>query len=250
MAEENNFFPHEAKWNKEKVSRFWDYFAHNQELVDLDFAREAGNEIIDLLEPYIERNGRNLDYGCGTGHLLGYLFARGYNGAGLDSSAESIKKMEEKYNGNRHFQGAVLSSGIPNPIKDSNFDFCFFLETIEHILPNELDLNLKEINRLLKPGGYLFVSTPNKEKLDRNKVICPDCGCIFHWVQHMNSFNVETLSNIMRRNGFETVFCREVFLGINKGWFNKAKKIANQVRNFWFKTPPNLPHLIYLGKKK
>ena len=44
---------------------------------------------------------------------------------------------------------------------DSSFDLVYSGQSIEHVSPDEADLTLKEANRVLRPGGFLAVDTPN-----------------------------------------------------------------------------------------
>jgi hypothetical protein len=67
---------------------------------------------------------------------------------------------------------------------------------------------LGEIRRILKPGtGYLFVTTPNNENLEASTVFCPECGAVFHRYQHLRSFTIESLEELMRSHGFATTLC-------------------------------------------
>jgi len=52
------------------------------------------------------------------------------------------------------------------PFENGNFRYVFFLETLEHLYHNPL-ITFLEINRVLKKGGALFISTPNKDSLRR-----------------------------------------------------------------------------------
>jgi SAM-dependent methyltransferase len=52
----------------------------------------------------------------------------------------------------------------PFPYPDASFDVVLFCETIEHLLLDPLHA-LTEINRILKPGGVLVVTTPNVARL-------------------------------------------------------------------------------------
>ncbi len=245
-----NFKKHNIEWTNEKISRFWDYCASNKDLFEDSVAKQNGEGIVKFVKKYIKKDGRNLDYGSGPGYLLDYLFQNNISCFALDSSPDSLENIKEKFKNNPLLKDVILSTSIPNKdIKTENFDFVFFIETIEHVSPEFLKNTLEEMNRIVKPGGYILITTPNKENLEKKKVICPECGCIFHRVQHMNSFSVEKLSNLMSSHGFERVFCKETIFTTG-GIFNKVKYIINNFMeqiNFKKKFKPNL---IYLGRKK
>lgn len=241
-----DFKKHEVDWTKEKISKFWDYFVDNHGLRELSFARETGPSIIKLVRKYIKNNGKNLDYGCGGGYLIEYLIKEGINCEGLDASKDSVEKTKKRLENKENFEGAFLSEGnINKKIEDNSYDFIFLIETIEHLIPDDRKEILEDIFRILKPGGYIFISTPNKEKLDKYKVICPDCGAIFHRVQHVNSYTPDNLSELMNGFGFHKEFCYGTLLTPKTNFLNSLKfRIKKILSKNKFK-----PHLVYLGKK-
>src|SRR5579871_5322066 len=96
-----------------------------------------------------------LDVGCGSGANSAALAAKGHAVTGVDISVIAI----EQYRA-RGFDGVVVdlerdSLGFP----DSTFDLAFCSEVIEHMtMPERL---VSEMERVLKPGGALVLSTPN-----------------------------------------------------------------------------------------
>jgi SAM-dependent methyltransferase len=46
-------------------------------------------------------------------------------------------------------------------LDDECFDMVYSGQTIEHVTPDDADLTLKEVMRVLRPGGYLALDTPN-----------------------------------------------------------------------------------------
>ena len=245
-----NFNKHNVKWTEEKIKNFWDYFVVNNGLLELSFARETGKAIIKIVEKYIKKDGNNLDYGCGAGYLMGYLFKQGIFCSGLDASEASLEEVKKKFENNKFFKEIILANEIPNKnINDNSYDFIFSLEMIEHILPEQLNSTLEEFYRILKPGGHVFISTPSNENLDKYKVICPDCGSVFHRVQHVNSFSEEKLSKLMKEIGFNKIKCESVLLKNTHGLVDKIKWLFNFVRTRIFSRKKFTPHLIYLGKK-
>ncbi len=57
----------------------------------------------------------------------------------------------------------ILGSGLDLPFKDSSADLVTVHAMLHHV-PDELDKALKEIKRVLRPGGFLIIQEP----LDRN----------------------------------------------------------------------------------
>ncbi|HEY7484010.1 MAG TPA: hypothetical protein VH912_06060 [Streptosporangiaceae bacterium] len=55
---------------------------------------------------------------------------------------------------------------------------------------------------LLRPSGYLIVTTPNRERLASKDVLCPSCGTIFHRGQHVRTVDAEQLAGWGAAGGF------------------------------------------------
>jgi SAM-dependent methyltransferase len=95
---------------------------------------------------------RSLDLGCGMGGHLTMLRGLG-EPVGTDVEIEAVRHCRT-----RGFQRVVLADGARLPFKEGAFDLVTAFDTIEHI---EDDLNaLKECCRVLRPGGFLFLSGP------------------------------------------------------------------------------------------
>lgn len=103
-----------------------------------------------------------LDIGCGRGFLLGHLADHGLNGlTGMDVY-DDVPSDRWTYT-----RGDV-TSGLP--FESSAFECVIAGEIIEHV-PNPDDL-LRDIRRVLKPGGLLVLSTPNMVSW-ANRVLVP-----------------------------------------------------------------------------
>ena len=236
------FRRHEIEWTDEKVARHWDYASSNPEYEDSYFSKVVGDLVLDEVRRIVPLEGRILDFGCGPGHLMEKLIARGVAVRGVDFSEDSIASVNARLSGNPLFRGAVHITGLPVKELDGSYDIVFLLETIEHILPEIMNATLSELNRLLRIGGKIVITTPNRENLEANKVMCPECGCTFHRIQHVHSWSAESLSATMARFGFQRVRTVETT-------FRRGDVLNNLYRLYFRLSGRTRPNLIYVGEK-
>lgn len=112
-------------------------------------------------KPYIK--GDLLELGCGEGRGVELLAPLADSYIGIDKIEAVIKTLSAKHP-NYQFKSGVFP---PFPFGDNQFDTVITFHVIEHIKKDEMFV--KEIYRVLKPGGIAVVSTPNiKMTLSRN----------------------------------------------------------------------------------
>jgi 2-polyprenyl-3-methyl-5-hydroxy-6-metoxy-1,4-benzoquinol methylase len=96
-----------------------------------------------------------LDIGCGIGLLGKELRSKGNKVFGVDISVFSIEKA--KKNLDAAFVCDIQNDKLPFP--EGAFDEVLFTEVIEHLpFPEK---TMAEISRVLKPGGFAVITTPN-----------------------------------------------------------------------------------------
>lgn len=100
-----------------------------------------------------------LDAACGEGY--GSAFLSGFAGQviGIDVSPKAIAHACDRYGGNRNLT-FIEASATSLPIPDASIDVVVSFETIEHLHEQEIMLN--EFRRVLRPGGFLILSAPNR----------------------------------------------------------------------------------------
>jgi len=95
-----------------------------------------------------------IDIGCGTGMNSQVIRSYGHSVIGIDISESAINKYVAK-----GFEGYTMDIEKSISFSPNSFDLAFCSEVIEHCT-NPLFV-LKDIFRILKPGGKLVLSTPN-----------------------------------------------------------------------------------------
>lgn len=236
------FVPHRVAWTREKSARFWDAVSSHLSIDENYFSAMVGSSLVRAVRSEgVDLSGRVLDFGCGLGDLIGRLIEHGVRAEGADFSPSSVARVNQRFEGQPAFGGAHVIASIPTTLPSASFDTIFFIETIEHLLEDDLTATVAELRRLLRTGGTVIVTTPNEEKMGLNEVVCPDCGCIFHRVQHVRTWSPRGLTEFMARSGFERVATRTMYLQ-DRWW--KSLLLARAAR---FLGKP-LPHLIYIGR--
>lgn len=104
-----------------------------------------------------------LDIGAGAGFLEEYLIKRREVSIyANDFSDISIHRLRNKFNGNFEKQ-SIYKLKYPNNF----FDCIFLLEVLEHVPPSKVFNLLGNVKKMLKKKGYLIVSVPMNEGLEK-----------------------------------------------------------------------------------
>lgn len=114
-----------------------------------------------------------LDLGCGTGRNTLY-FAEHFNcpGFGYDFSTEAIRLAKKSLLMVKETPRPLVvfeerSIGELLPLEDNSIDIVLDVTSSNSLNPDERNIYLKEVFRVLKPGGYFFVRTLTRDG-DRN----------------------------------------------------------------------------------
>lgn len=120
-----------------------------------------------LLKPYTVAGqwiqGDLLEVGCGEGRGIQHILPHVRSYWAIDKIDSAIQKLRQL------FPAAQLVAGNlpPLPYPDASFDSLVSFQVIEHIQDDVLFL--KEIHRVLRPGGVALITTPNRPmSLSRN----------------------------------------------------------------------------------
>lgn len=196
-----------SDWTAGDIAAFWDWQSKNASKQQY-FTATMAPGIVQFIKTKGLLKGNVLDYGCGAGHLLEQMLKEPEaNFYGLDFSADSIAETKKRTFGKPNLKELVLADKLPTHFSDEQFDSITLIETIEHLQDEVLHDTMQELFRILKRKGKLFITTPCNEDLDTNLNFCPFCKSEFHHMQHMQSFNVDSLTALAGRYGFSVDTC-------------------------------------------
>lgn len=195
-------------------------YANPQEHVDCeDFAARDGEEPYDPESPlhrqYFQKQltqlpdnlralrvlsealpgrGRLLEIGSFAGIFLDRIRAAGWQTTGLEPDRPVADYARRKY-GLEIIEGVLPQPALP----EARFDAVVLLHVIEH-MPDP-GANLREIRRLLKPGGMLVVETPRFNSL-LFKLLGRRERSIQNCQGHIFFFTEQSLSRLLEKSGF------------------------------------------------
>ncbi len=115
-----------------------------------------------VVAPWLPRQGVLLDLGCGNGAQTVHLAAGFSRVIGVDIVPDFLRLFSETLApvaGGVEVLGMV-SDGSRLPLRSASVDCVVSFEVLEHVADERE--TLQEIRRVLKPGGRLVVSVPNK----------------------------------------------------------------------------------------
>jgi 2-polyprenyl-3-methyl-5-hydroxy-6-metoxy-1,4-benzoquinol methylase len=146
-----------------------------------------GNLCRQLTKHGFSKQHSFLDYGCGKhGLFVQYLQEKGFiNARGYDPYAPQDGLGD----------GSLLQPGA--------FDFVSSQDVIEHVEdPNAF---LSDIDRLVAPGGYILIGTPNADGIALDQPNVDDHCFSLHVPYHLHIYTRETLESLGKNQGWEPV---------------------------------------------
>ncbi|QQR79019.1 MAG: methyltransferase domain-containing protein [Candidatus Moraniibacteriota bacterium] len=143
---------------------FWDRQWQDEQLQKHVTAGIHERFVYPTTKKYLPLGSKILEGGCGKGQFVYSLQERGYEAYGIDFAENIIDRLQSLFPLHHFEHGDVRS--LPYP--DNTFDGYWSLGVIEHFYDG-YEAILKEMVRVVRPDGYLFLTFPHMSKLRRNK---------------------------------------------------------------------------------
>lgn len=128
--------------------------------------RRGQERRLDMIEAHVTLEGRRVfDLGCGLGEYVRAIARRGAHAIGGDIELSRLVQARERVTADETTDGALVdgflaSAGEMLPFTDGSIDTIVLNEVIEHVA-SDRD-TLKEIARVLPPGGTCIIFAPNR----------------------------------------------------------------------------------------
>jgi 2-polyprenyl-3-methyl-5-hydroxy-6-metoxy-1,4-benzoquinol methylase len=175
---------------------------------------------IRITRRYLAPGSRVLEGGCGLGVVVNALHNAGYVVAGIDYAPKVVQAI------NAYLPHLNVTEGDVRQLhcEDDYYDGYWSIGVIEHF-PNGYDAIAREMHRVLRPGGYLFLSFPSFNPFRQSRAAAGKYPQLAVSAESMLDFYQFALdpSNVQANFeslGFEIVEHRGIssLLGLAEGW--------------------------------
>ena len=160
---------------------------------------------LDIIQNFLTKKNNNklLDVGCGMGGFIKLAKKKNWTAEGIEFNEYSSKKLKEK--GYKIYNDYIEKLDLKK-----DYDCVSMWNLFEH-LPNPA-LMLKNIRKILLPNGLIFILVPNINGLVN--AILKDKAVAFAGYTHLNFFNIKSLRDLLKKNGFSVLHYETIFTEI------------------------------------
>lgn len=185
QADYDKFYTEHSKYEDAKTGT-----GGVENLFDWKRQQETAAQIAEVLQ---NRNSAILDVGCANGGLLKALQQLGYADlCGIDPSPVCVENTKRL--GVQAYQGSLFL-----PFKETAYDCVILSHTLEHV--QNLSGALEWIKQRLKPGGMVYIETPDALRyVEFIYAPLQDFN-----TEHINHFSLTSLKNLLAAHSFDFV---------------------------------------------
>lgn len=180
--------------NKQNI----DAIINTERYADKNVFSFLASDVLRFLDDNKISDGKLLDIGSGSGVILSLAIQKGFDATGIELSAGLVGYCQTVQ------LNALNMNLLEAKFEDNYFDVITMSQVLEHIkTPKSI---LKEIKRILKPGGFLIISVPNYDNiifhLKKSKYLPlqPEC--------HFWHFSLESLKRLLINENYNLEYVR------------------------------------------
>jgi ubiquinone/menaquinone biosynthesis C-methylase UbiE len=200
-------------------SRFANAFAYGRHKID---------RLLDGVLKTLDPGARILDVGCGTGEYIRRASELGFIASGVEP-ADGMREVAIATN-----PGCSIVAGVATelPVPDGSFDLVICIEVLRYLDRADSRQALREMHRVLRPGGTLFLTMVNKYALD---------GYSLHYqlqrmfkgasvaLPHCEFVTPAEIDREVRDAGFPSAEHRGVLLGPMRALYKLSTRLAHRI---------------------
>ncbi|MFD2892212.1 class I SAM-dependent methyltransferase [Flavobacterium chuncheonense] len=179
--------------------------------------RNAIRKKVALLSKFNQK-GKVLDIGAGTGDFLVEAKNQGWNVTGIEPSSKAKE--------------IAISKGVPfsdslEILEDHSFDVITMWHVLEHV--PDLDFQIQQLKRLLKPNGTLIIAVPNFKSYDAKHY--KSFWAAYDVPRHLWHFSKTAIEKLFAKQKMKLIKCKPM-------WFDSfyvallSEKYKNGKMNF------------------
>lgn len=141
------------------------------------------------------RNGNIMDIGCASGEFLYVMKSGGWKVTGIEPDEKTRLRAIQNYG-----IDILDESGLAH-FPDDSFDVITLWHVLEHV--PDLNKRMKEIYRVLKAEGILFIAVPISDSPDARRYAA-------HWAgydvpRHLYHFTRKSMTDLLNRHSFQLI---------------------------------------------
>jgi len=200
----------------DEVYQEGDYRQSNEALIgkrDYEVTVDASRRV-EAYRPFV--TGKHIvEFGCGDGAFLHSVCNEAQSCCGVELQADYVTALNA---------AGILCHTSLSALPDSSMDSVLSFHVLEH-LPEPAPI-LRELYRVLKPGGVMVAEVPHAGDVLLNQLNCDEFKEFTLWSQHLVLHTRDSLKRLLAASGFAEIVIEGVQrypLSNHLGWLSRGR---------------------------